>query len=119
MDVVCNCAHIPPTMPTCRSEHLIDCPVAVVLALADTERMSAAHEEIGRLTRAGDTDGIVEFLKRDGKQRAEAAYLRSRAGRAPFTTGAQGSESVDSVAPKSGTGATANRPAPGQQEMES
>jgi hypothetical protein len=77
--VECNCADIPPTMPTCRTEHLVDCPVAVVAALHDTERMRAAHEEAGRLMRAGDTDGLAEFLSRGVKERAQAAVLRSRA----------------------------------------
>lgn len=81
MDVICNCSLIPPTMPTCRTEHLVDCPVAVVMALADTERMTAMSDELGPLVRAGDVDGIAAFLKRDGKRRAEAAYLRSCAAR--------------------------------------
>ena len=27
--IVCNCASIPPTMPTCRDYHLPDCPIAI------------------------------------------------------------------------------------------
>lgn len=37
----------------------------------------------------------------------------------PVSTSADRSGGVDSVAPKSGTGATANRPAPGHQELRS
>jgi hypothetical protein len=30
--VKCNCAAVPPTMPTCRIDHLPTCPVAVYAA---------------------------------------------------------------------------------------
>lgn len=49
--IVCNCAHVAPTMPTCRSEHLPDCPIAASdAARRERERLAAlppdrlAHE---------------------------------------------------------------------------
>lgn len=37
--VTCNCAEVAPTMPTCRSEHLVRCPLYwVAQATAQRER---------------------------------------------------------------------------------
>lgn len=77
--IVCDCADVPPTMPTCRSEHLIDCPVRVAAAVANTEMMVRASEEAGRLLAADDREGLAAFLSRNNRERAEAARLRHRA----------------------------------------
>jgi hypothetical protein len=40
----CNCADTPPTMPTCRSEHLPSCPMYAYSVVAAVER--AARERM-------------------------------------------------------------------------
>lgn len=42
--IVCNCADIPPTMPTCRDEHLTTCPVFGASRIAALEAKVAAME---------------------------------------------------------------------------
>ena len=41
--VPCNCANTPPTMPTCRSEHLPTCPAYVHSVVAQIEREAASR----------------------------------------------------------------------------
>ena len=75
----CNCAHIPPTMPTCRMEHLIDCPARIAAELADKDAMSRGVAEAAALIRDGDTEGLAAFCSRRSRERAEARVLRMRA----------------------------------------
>lgn len=82
--VKCDCAHVPPTMPTARSEHLYDCPVAAYRRLAAAQvdgSMAATFEGAGRAFREGDTDALAEIVSRDAEKRAKAAALRVRAGK--------------------------------------
>lgn len=53
--VVCNCAHVSPTMPTCRNEHLYDCPVAEVQRDAAIARIASAAEQDRRAGSPWDT----------------------------------------------------------------
>lgn len=75
-EVRCDCADVPPTMPTCRDEHLIDCPVAVVMALNDKEAMLELSVEVGEAW--GDQARLAEIACRNNRARAEAAFLRAR-----------------------------------------
>jgi hypothetical protein len=68
-------------MPTARTEHLVDCPVAIYTALQDKERMCADHAEITALMKNDDYEGLVRFLNRNVEERARAAFLRSQAQR--------------------------------------
>jgi len=74
----CNCSAIPPTMPTCRTEHLADCPRRMWDRL-HSEQGRADFEEARALINAGDTDGLVAFAQRGSADRAQAAILRREA----------------------------------------
>lgn len=82
--VVCNCADVPPTMPTARTEHLWDCPVADALRWQEYEarRLDGSLErEFAPIREAmyrGDTETVAKWLSTDNEAKARAAYLRSR-----------------------------------------
>lgn len=81
-EIRCNCSHVPPTMPTARSEHLYDCPVATLQRLHEAQengQMEAAFNEAGEALRNGDAAALAAMLTRDVRERAQAAFLRSRA----------------------------------------
>lgn len=48
----CNCAETPPTMPTCRSEHLDSCPVSITKLKEENARLRAEITKFGKVEHA-------------------------------------------------------------------
>lgn len=56
--ITCDCASVPPTMPTCRSEHLPSCPIAVY-----QRRQVEVYEAFWRTE--------MDRRRKEGRRRAE------------------------------------------------
>jgi hypothetical protein len=74
-NIECNCAHIPPTMPTYRSNHLIDCPIRIAEAIRNVDQMRESFEK-AREALAKGPEAVVEFLRPSSEEEALAAYSR-------------------------------------------
>jgi len=64
MRLPCNCADTPPTMPTCRSEHLLTCPAYVHSVVARIEREPASRPGLVCAAEAVTARCIREVIER-------------------------------------------------------
>lgn len=72
--IECNCAHVPPTMPTCRDTHLLTCPVAQVFG------PHAAVITSATLHRHPDLPPATRRYRERREQEAREVYEAWRAG---------------------------------------
>lgn len=76
--IVCNCASVPPTMPTCRDYHLPDCPIAISeanqRALAEMREILADPEKREQLAADMARDSFIADHGQEAYDRLREAF---------------------------------------------